>query len=136
MSYTITAECISCDRCRSQCPTNAIQITNGTLAIDSSLCNDCLGYSGVPLCTAGCPTNLGCIPSLTAVAQTVKTTTENTGTDYWDDWFTTYNRLLKRLKGSKQTQYWERWFEVYSQELKLLLSASSMGLKTEANAFS
>jgi ferredoxin len=63
MSYTITSECIVCDRCRVECPTHAISFNHGILLIDPTTCNHCLGYYGTPQCAAVCPTNSGCVPS-------------------------------------------------------------------------
>ena len=40
--------------------------------------------------------------------------------DYWESWFVTYDKFLKRLKSKKQSEYWDRWFEVYSAKMSLL----------------
>ena len=109
MAYQITANCIDCNRCRVLCPTGAIKTNQQGLYIDSSLCNDCVGYYGTPQCAAVCPTNLGCVP-----------TTENS--DYWENWFVRYERLLKKLHAGQQNQYWETWFDTYSQKLSTLIS--------------
>jgi lysophospholipase L1-like esterase len=53
---------------------------------------------------AACPTNNGCIPL-------------ETPTDYWDKWFTTYNRLMSQLNQEKPAEYWYQWFDSYSQKL-------------------
>ncbi|WP_017298852.1 4Fe-4S dicluster domain-containing protein [Nodosilinea nodulosa] len=116
MSYTITRNCISCQRCLSACPTGAIQ-TNGTAFwIAVNRCTQCKGSHGVPQCWAVCPTNEGCVP-LTAGALT---TNSDATADYWDSWFATYTSLLERLKASPQSSYWRRWFDAYSQSLKSL----------------
>lgn len=104
MTYTITSECIACDRCRPQCPTGAIGSTNGQLFINSSLCNGCVGYYSVPQCAAVCPTNNGCVES-------------SPSTTYWQSWFDTYDTLVSKLKGtpSARLAYWESWFETHSR---------------------
>ena len=100
MTYKITSQCISCDRCISQCPTNAIKIVGDRHWIDPSLCNNCANTTySVPQCAAGCPTFNGCVPVQ----------------DYWESWFATYDRLVGKLQG--QSDYWERWFNTYSQKM-------------------
>jgi hypothetical protein len=47
-------------------------------------------------------------------------TTENS--DYWENWFVRYERLLKKLHAGQQNQYWETWFDTYSQKLSTLIS--------------
>lgn len=108
MSYKITSQCISCDRCRSVCPTGAIKITtDNRYWIDSNLCTNCVGAYSVSQCLAYCPTQDGCIP---------------VPTDYWEWWFATHDRLIDKLTGTSQTDYWERWFNLYSQKLSEQLS--------------
>ena len=100
MSYKITSQCISCDLCLSVCPTNAIKIIDGHRWIDPNLCTDCVGsIHKVPQCSAGCPTYKGCIKETT---------------DYWQSWFDTYNRFVKKLRNKQD--YWEGWFDLYSQK--------------------
>ena len=100
MSYKITSQCISCDLCLSVCPTNAIQIIDGHRWIDPNLCTDCVGsINKVSQCAAGCPTYKGCIKE---------------STDYWQSWFDTYNRFVKKLRNKQD--YWEGWFDLYSQK--------------------
>ncbi len=107
MAYTITSQCISCDRCLSVCPTNAIKVTDGKHWIDSTLCTKCVGSTySVPQCVAGCPTYDGCIEQ---------------PSDYWESWFMTYNRLVGKL--TKKQDYWERWFDTYSQKFAGVLQS-------------
>ncbi len=102
MSYTITNQCIACNRCQTVCPTGAIE-SNGThLQINSELCHSCIGFYSVPQCAAICPTNHACVPS---------------AADYWERWFYTYKQLIERLRHGQQTEYWERWFTHYSHSL-------------------
>lgn len=110
MSYTITSQCIQCDRCLSVCPTQAIQKKDNVLLIDSALCNECVGYHGTAQCAGVCPTNSGIVP--------LPTTESN---HYWDDWFTRYNYLIKKLKLGQRPPYWQNWFDTYSQKLTHLL---------------
>jgi ferredoxin len=99
MAYQITSQCISCDLCLSVCPTNAIKIVDNQRWIDPQLCTNCVGsiYT-VPQCKAGCPTHNGCTKQ---------------PSDYWEDWFANYNRVLAKL--TNKQDYWERWFDCYSQ---------------------
>lgn len=110
MSYTITSQCIRCDRCRPACPTAAIQRQGDRFWIDASRCNHCVGSYSVPQCRATCPTNAGCVP-VTRVA----VTSEASAPDYWDVWFARYSQLAFALKQAKQSEYWQRWFDTYSQ---------------------
>jgi len=120
MAYTITDHCISCDRCLSLCPTNAIQIEGQGKWIDPNLCNNCDGYYSVPQCAAACPTTRGCVPHLSNFVST-----PTTG-DYWDKWFNLHDRLIERLHRSKHTGYWEQWFNAYSQKLAEQIQASKL----------
>ncbi len=122
MSYTITSECIVCDRCRVECPTNAISFNNGVLLIDSDNCNHCLGYYGTPQCAAVCPTNAGCLPS----DHYGGVVPDKPQTDYWDTWFNRYHTLVKRLKTEPNRLYWEHWFDVYSKKIAFLLSQETV----------
>ncbi len=118
MTYTITDQCIACEKCLSNCPTSAItKNNNGKFSINPNLCNDCSGSYGVAQCLAGCPTFNGCTPSISSLIKSAQTTTSN----YWDNWFATYERLTSRLKAKKETKYWQDWFNTYSQKLDLLL---------------
>ncbi len=118
MSYTITSDCIACDRCRVECPTGAISIENGVLFIEPTQCNHCVGFYGTPQCAAVCPTNFGCLPDNTCSWEVP----DPKSGDYWDVWFTRYQSLVKRLKHQKDRKYWQHWFDVYSQKLASLFS--------------
>jgi Fe-S-cluster-containing dehydrogenase component len=121
MTYTITNQCIGCDRCRSACPTHAIQNEGSAYWIDPAQCNNCIEPYSIPQCWAVCPTNEACVPFVEGVtAVPVQTTQSNQPCptpNYWESWFSTYNRLVFRLKASKQPDYWQWWFNTYSQEL-------------------
>jgi Pyruvate/2-oxoacid:ferredoxin oxidoreductase delta subunit len=56
MTYTILSQCIACDECRPQCPTDAIEAEGKRYSIEASLCNNCVGYYADPLCVLVCPT--------------------------------------------------------------------------------
>ncbi|AKG24143.1 DUF362 domain-containing protein [Calothrix sp. 336/3] len=100
MAYKITGQCITCNLCDSVCPTDAIKKVNGSPWIDPELCTNCIGsIHTVPQCIAGCPTCDGCV---------------QISTDYWESWFSTYERLVKKL--TKKQDYWEKWFSVYSHK--------------------
>ena len=122
MTYTITNQCIGCDRCLSACPEGAIQKTEINYWIDSSLCNNCVGHYSVAQCAAACPTNQGCIPGASTVFS--QTTFTNSG-DYWERWFDTYNHLITRLHKAKHSAYWEQWFDVYSQKVSALIQTQT-----------
>lgn len=118
MTYAISDRCISCEKCLPNCPTDAItQNDLGKFSIDANLCNDCVGFYGVPQCMAGCPTFDGCTPTLSSLIKSAQVTTAN----YWDNWFATYNRLTSRLKAQQENQYWQDWFDAYSQKLDTLI---------------
>ena len=128
MSYVITNQCIDCERCyHLPCPVGAIQKANGLLFIDSTLCNDCVGYHGTPQCASVCPTNAGCIPRLTVTDDQYSHHSQSNGSTYWDSWFVRYNDLMRRLKANSNNQYWQHWFDTYSDKLTSLLT-QSLGL--------
>ncbi|MEB3229408.1 MAG: 4Fe-4S binding protein [Leptolyngbyaceae bacterium] len=116
MPYTITSQCIGCDRCRTSCPTDAIQANGQHYSINPSQCNGCETFYTVAQCWAVCPTNNGCEfwfegAMARANAQLVS------GGGYWESWFTQYNALVKRLKLSQTSEYWHDWFDSYSSKL-------------------
>lgn len=118
MTYAITDQCIACENCLPSCPTGAIFKNDlGKFSIDPNLCNDCVGSYGVAQCMAGCPTANGCAPTLSSLIQS----TRNPANNYWENWFSIYDRLTSRLNAKKETKYWHHWFDNYSQKLELLL---------------
>lgn len=124
MAYTITNQCINCDRCLSICPTSAISYQDNHYSIDPDRCNNCVGYYSVAQCASVCPTNQGCIPGATSVFN--QPTLLGSG-DYWERWFATYNRMIERLHQAKQAAYWENWFDMYSQKVSTLMQARVLG---------
>ncbi|NER79053.1 MAG: 4Fe-4S ferredoxin [Leptolyngbya sp. SIO1D8] len=124
MTYTITTNCIGCQRCLSACPTESIQTDGSTFWIDVNRCNQCQGSYGVPQCWAICPTNEGCVPLNTGAITVRLTSASETSTDYWESWFATYARLVARLQTSKQSGYWQHWFDTYAQALRNLQANS------------
>lgn len=55
MPYSITNECVRCDACLPQCPTDAIKVVDQSYWIDPTRCNGCKGYFDEPQCLATCP---------------------------------------------------------------------------------
>lgn len=125
MTYTITNQCIGCDRCLSVCPTGAVQFDGKRYWIESDLCNHCLSYYNVAQCAAICPTNYGCITVTTQGLTPAKHLTPN---DYWERWFSTYNSRIARLRSRQKNSYWERWFDSYSKQLTQLFATHSSPL--------
>ncbi|MEM1251209.1 MAG: 4Fe-4S dicluster domain-containing protein [Cyanobacteria bacterium P01_H01_bin.21] len=123
MSYTITNSCISCQRCLADCPTNAIQTDGSSFWINANLCTQCEGSHGVAQCWAVCPTNEGCVPLFTGA--TAVSLNSEPSTDYWNNWFANYSRMVARLKNAEQSSYWRHWFDVYSQTLQNLQTHST-----------
>ncbi|NJO72593.1 MAG: 4Fe-4S binding protein [Leptolyngbyaceae cyanobacterium RM1_406_9] len=125
MTYMITSQCIECHRCESLCPTGAITRNEHQYQINSERCNDCVGHYAVPQCWAACPTNGGCVPNLATLPHSLA---EKPSSDYWDNWFYTYEHLVSRLNANQPSAYWQRWFDTYSQALtKQLQTPTSVG---------
>ncbi len=125
MTYMITSLCIECHRCESICPTGAITQNEQQYQIDSERCNDCVGHYAVPQCWSACPTNGGCVPNLAILPRSLSL---KSSTDYWDNWFDTYDCLISRLNVNQTSHYWQGWFETYSQALaKQLQTPASVG---------
>ncbi len=61
MAYTINEECIACDKCRPECPVEAISEGDPNYIIDENACADCEGYYDSPRCVAVCPVD-ACVP--------------------------------------------------------------------------
>ena len=55
MSLMITDECIACDACREECPTQAIEEGDPIYVIDPDRCTECVGFYDEPACIAVCP---------------------------------------------------------------------------------
>jgi len=55
MSLMITDECIACDACREECPTEAIEEGDPIYIIDPDRCTECVGFYDEPACIAVCP---------------------------------------------------------------------------------
>ena len=123
MTYTITSQCISCNRCLSICPTHAIQSDGQAYWIDSNRCNSCVGHYSVPQCWSACPTNEGCVPFKTGVTAVELTSLAENSSDYWESWFATYNRMVTQLKANKESDYWRHWFDSYAEILSKQLKS-------------
>ncbi|NEP46400.1 MAG: 4Fe-4S ferredoxin [Okeania sp. SIO2H7] len=115
MSYTITSQCIGCDRCLSSCPTQAIQQDGDRYWIDANQCDGCQKTHGTPQCWAACPTNNGCVFLVDGPIAFAKTA--GSVQEYWDSWFTTYNALVTRLKQTQTSEYWRSWFDSYAAKV-------------------
>jgi ferredoxin len=65
MPYVITDECINCRACKEECPENAIEshktrkkierLSKKHFFVIPSKCNECKGFSELPLCLEICP---------------------------------------------------------------------------------
>ncbi|BEG58109.1 4Fe-4S ferredoxin, iron-sulfur binding [Helicobacter heilmannii] len=55
MSLLVSQECIACDACREECPTEAIDESDPIYCIDPDRCTECVGYSDEPSCVGICP---------------------------------------------------------------------------------
>ncbi|WAL58417.1 4Fe-4S binding protein [Thermocoleostomius sinensis] len=127
MAYSITNQCIQCDRCLSACPTGAVQKLNQLYNIDPLICNHCVGYYTVAQCWSVCPTNMGCISGIT-LSRLVPINSE----EYWQQWFATYTALIARLHRTKNSNYWSNWFDRYAQTLSRLLQTKHQAVGTKA----
>ena len=61
MPLLINNECIACDACREECPTEAIEEGDPIYIIEPELCTECVGSYDEPNCIAVCP--IDCIIS-------------------------------------------------------------------------
>ena len=124
MTYAITDQCISCQRCLPNCPTNAIERNGSTFQINADKCNNCKGFHSVPQCWAVCPTDGGCVSvPIGTSAFTLGNALEKT-TDYWQAWQAAYSQSVSRVKNSPQADYWHGWFDAYSKALQKLQAQS------------
>jgi len=55
MAYKITEECINCDACVAECPTNAITEEEIIYVVDPARCIECIDTADVPHCVEICP---------------------------------------------------------------------------------
>lgn len=55
MSLMINDECIACDACREECPTEAIEEGDPIYIVDPDRCTECVGIYDEPVCIAVCP---------------------------------------------------------------------------------
>ena len=55
MALLIKDECIACDACREECPTEAIEENDPIYIIDPDRCTECVGFYDEPQCIAVCP---------------------------------------------------------------------------------
>jgi ferredoxin len=63
MAYTVTEDCINCDACRPECPTESVSIGDDTYLIDPNTCVECVDFFDTPKCVELCP--IDCIIHLT-----------------------------------------------------------------------
>ena len=61
MAHMITAECINCTACATDCPTEAISPGAAQYLINPNVCTDCEGLYTVPKCYQVCPVG-ACVP--------------------------------------------------------------------------
>ena len=62
MAYRITEDCINCDACRPECPTESVSASEEIYVIDPNTCVECVGYYDVPKCVEMCPIDC-CVPA-------------------------------------------------------------------------
>jgi ferredoxin len=57
MAYMINDNCINCNACSEDCPTDAIRVGNyyEFSKINSDLCTECVGFYESPACLEVCP---------------------------------------------------------------------------------
>ena len=55
MALIINDECIACDACREECPTEAIEEGDPLYIIDPDRCTECIKDYDEPQCIAVCP---------------------------------------------------------------------------------
>ncbi len=55
MALMIKDDCIACDACREECPTEAIEENDPIYIIDPDRCTECVGFYDEPQCIAVCP---------------------------------------------------------------------------------
>ena len=57
MALKITEQCINCDMCTPECPSDAISEGSKIYHIDVSRCTECVGFYETQTCVAVCPIN-------------------------------------------------------------------------------
>lgn len=55
MSLMITKDCICCDACKEECPTDAIYEGDPIYMIDPDRCTECVNDYSEPACIVVCP---------------------------------------------------------------------------------
>jgi len=55
LALMITDECIACDACREECPSEAIEESDPVYIIDPDRCTECVGFFDEPQCISVCP---------------------------------------------------------------------------------
>ena len=55
MALMINNECIACDACLDECPTQAIEEGDPIYFIDADRCTECVGFYDEPSCISVCP---------------------------------------------------------------------------------
>ncbi|NOZ52822.1 MAG: YfhL family 4Fe-4S dicluster ferredoxin [Gammaproteobacteria bacterium] len=55
MALMITAECINCDVCETECPNEAISMGDEIYMIEPALCTECVGHYETSQCIDVCP---------------------------------------------------------------------------------
>ena len=55
MALLINDDCIACDACREECPTEAIEEGDPIYYIDSDRCTECVEIYDEPACISVCP---------------------------------------------------------------------------------
>ena len=64
MAYTILEDCINCDACRAECPTESVSAGEDIYLIDANTCVECVDHYDAPKCVELCP--IDCIVQLAA----------------------------------------------------------------------
>jgi ferredoxin len=55
MALTILEDCINCDACRPECPTESVSAGDDIYQIDPETCVECVGHFDEPKCVEMCP---------------------------------------------------------------------------------
>lgn len=61
MALYITDDCVNCDLCIDECPTEAISVGEEIYVIDPAKCTECVGSFDEPQCASVCPVDC-CVP--------------------------------------------------------------------------